>query len=158
MLTFIRGISTFLGATLVSCFVIPCGIIWAFIHALYMTFEDKWYSFFLLLYRFFIGTFHAFGYLFFHLGKFQDILWNVWAGELFEDCITTNENTWYGEANNITISESTGREQVNNPNKIVPFGNSFIKGLNIIFGQKQHAKDAYELGTKRKELESKYYN
>jgi len=157
MLVLLKGILTFIAATIVSLLVIPIGVIWAFIHAMYMSISDKWYSFFLLLYRFLVGTMHAVGYLFFYLGKFQDILWNVWAGELFEDFVTTNEDTWYGEPNNITISESTGREQIRNPDKIISSGNYFIKGLNVIFGQNQHAKDAYELGVKRKELESKYY-
>lgn len=122
-----------------------------------MSFKSAPLAILFYLYRFTVGTLHAFGYLFFHIAKFQDILWNVWAGEMFEDFVTTNEHTWYGLGEEITISESTGREAVVYPEGITKKGRLFISGLNTIFGQKKHAQDAYELGVKRKELESKYY-
>lgn len=154
----LAGIGTLIGATFVSSIALIPGLLYIFFHSIYMSFKSAPLAIFFYSYRFIIGTLHAFGYLFFHIAKFQDILWNVWAGEMFEDFVTTNEHTWYGKGEEITISESTGREAVEYSNKITKKGWLFISALNTIFGQKQHAQDAYELGVKRKELESKYYN
>lgn len=152
---FFKNILTLVGAAFFSCFIFPFGIPWSIGHAIVMSFKIKWNRWFWLLVRFVDGTFYAFGYLLFCIAKFLDILWNVWAGEAFEDAITTRENTEFGTI--ITISEATGKEETEFPKRITKTGRFFSKCLNIMFGQEQHAKDAYELGGKRKELESKYY-
>ena len=72
----------------------------------------------------------------------------------FEDLVTIREKTLFGSF--VTISEATGREEKDG--FLTPFGEWFTKLLNKVFGQTKHCLDTLELGIKRKELESKYYN
>ncbi len=152
---FFRNILTLTGALIISCFIFPLGTPYAVGHAIVLSFKTKRWEWFKLIIRFIDGIFYALGYLLFHTAKFLDILWNTMAGEMFEDIVTTREDTLFG-VRGITISESVGKEEVSG--FLVETGKKFTKGLNKIFGQSQHAADAYHLGLLRKELESKYYN
>lgn len=154
MIYFLKHILTFIQAIIVSPGIIVFGSIYAIGHSVYMSVKNNnrvWIDY---LIRFIDGIFFTIGYILFHLAKGLDLLWNVVAGEMFEDLITRKENTLFG-TRDITISEATGKEQ--HFENLTRFGQWFSRQLNRLFKQKQHCLDAYYLGVKRKELESNYY-
>jgi hypothetical protein len=104
-------------------------------HAVYMTITLKdWKALGKLVWRTIDGTFATIGYLFYHIGYTQDLMWNIY-GEAIEDVTTAKEDTLFGKKN-VTVSTSIGKEEIDN--KLVPSGKNISKVLNVAFNQKQH--------------------
>ena len=80
-------------------------------------------------------------------------MWNV-NGEIIEDMITAEEDTTFTQKN-ISVSASTGKLEIDG--KLNWFGRLFSKTLNLFFGQKQHAIDAWRYTQARKELKEQYF-
>lgn len=69
-----------------------------------------------------------------------DLLGNVVAGELLEDTMTTNEDTWFGNGK-ISVSAAVGYEEKRK--SLVPFGNFMTNTLGKVF-EKNHSINAYD--------------
>jgi hypothetical protein len=150
----IQNIITLIAAIIVSIPIFLFGIPYSLFHSVVMSFKERNFKVFFYLFRLVNGLLFSFGYLLFHIAKSFDLLWCVCAGELFEDLVTIRENTLFGTF--ITISEATGKEE--KEGFLTPFGKWFSNLLNKVFGQIKHCLDAYELGLKKIELETNYYN
>ena len=79
--------------------------------------------------------------------------WNV-NGEILEDIITSEENTYFSKKN-ISVSATVGDLEIRN--KLNKVGKIFSKLLNFFFKQKQHAVDAWYYTKDKKELKDKYF-
>jgi len=87
-------------------------------------------------------------YIFYHIAVAFDYLWNSTSGELFEQLLTTEEHTLYGEGD-VTISTSTGYVEVRGT--LTKKGKWFSKLLNKFFQEKAHCVDSYKRYLKNKE-------
>ncbi len=157
MKEFLKGLLILIGAIVITVIYLPIGIPYTYLHAIYWTIKGvekrKKGTFLWLIWRQIDGTFAAIGYMAYHIGVGLDMIWNV-NGEFIEDCTTTVEDTMFG-LKNTTVSTATGKEELEGRQK--PRGKWFNKALNVMFGQKRHAVDSYELHLKRKELDEIYF-
>ena len=149
-----NGLKTFIGATLISILYHPLAVPYQFGHALYLSvsLEDP-KAFFVLIWRFTDGMLAAVGYLLFHTAVAQDMTWNV-NGELIEDVVTHRDKTSFGEKN-ITVSSSVG--ELEEIDKLLPFGHTFSKVLNKAFNQKHHAVGSWKYHTAKIKLEKEHF-
>jgi len=69
-----------------------------------------------------------------------DLLGNATSGEMIEDCVTTEEDTLYGQGN-VTISAATG--ELETKGKLNKVGIWFTNMLSFCLG-KNHSIDAYK--------------
>ena len=101
--------------------------------------------------NFFTQVYHAFRYLFsrilrqnfwFTLAFFQDLMWNVVAGEFLEDIFTWEENTAYGMGK-VSVSGATGRQEIRG--KLNPTGIWFSKLLDRFFKEYKHCVNAWNI-------------
>lgn len=101
--------------------------------------------------NFFVQVYHAFRYLFsrifrqnfwFTLAFFQDLMWNVVAGEFLEDIFTWEEVTAYGMGQ-VSVSGATGRQELRG--KLTLKGKWFSKLLDKFFKEYKHCINAWNL-------------
>lgn len=154
MVELIKGIKLIIGALIVSIILIPIETLYSLGYSIWLliTFKD-WTKFFIFWLKLIDGILSAIGNLMYHIAIVLDQVWNI-NGELLEDITTNKENTLFG-TKNITVSASIGHLQKNHYLK--KSGKILSKILNIVFGQKSHALDAYELHIKEQELKDKYF-
>ena len=155
MKEFLKGIGVFIGATIISIIILWFLFLYSFGYSIWLTVTFKdWKSFFKFWWRLIDGILSVIGYIFYHLGYAQDLLWNV-NGEAIEDVVTTKEDTKFGKKN-ISVSAAIGKQEVDGD--ITYSGKVLSEILNVIFWQKQHAKDSWLFLEAYKLLESKYFD
>ena len=154
MKEFAIGILKMVAGIIVFIPMIVIGFIYSIFHAAYMTFTlKKWYMFFVLMWRNIDGTFAAIGHIAGEIGYGLDLLSNV-NGEIYEDVLTTEENTNFGKKN-ISVSSSTGKLEYEF--KIMKGREWFSKMLNWAFRQKQHAIDSYLFDKAKADIRKGYF-
>jgi hypothetical protein len=154
MKEFLNGLIVLIGASMITVLLFWYLILHQIGHAVYMTITLKdWKALGKLVWRTIDGTFATIGYLFYHIGYTQDLMWNIY-GEAIEDVTTAKEDTLFGKKN-VTVSTSIGKEEFQN--KLVPSGKKISKVLNVAFNQKQHAMDSWLFHKAKNELREKYF-
>ena len=154
MKEFFKGIMIFCGATIMSIVLLWFLFLYSLGYSIWLTITFKdWKSFFRFWWRLIDGTFATIGYVLYHIGYAQDLLWNI-NGEAIEDVVTTKEDTEFTKKN-ITVSASVGKLEIDND--LNKGGRIVSEVLNIIFWQKQHAKDSWLFLKAREELKNKYF-
>lgn len=149
------GLLELIGAIIVSLLLLPIGFIYSLGYSIWLSITiKKWYAFFLFWWRFVDGMFAAIGYMLHSIAYGLDLMWNV-NGEIIEDIITHEEHTEFSKKN-IPVSASTGKLELEA--KLNPRGKCFSKFLNIIFGQKAHAIDAWNYLIALRALKKDYFN
>jgi hypothetical protein len=150
----IKGLGIFIGATIVSVLILWFLFFYTFVYSFWLTITLKdWKSFFMFWVRLVDGILSVIGYVFYHLGYAQDLLWAV-NGEAIEDAVTNKEDTEFGKKN-ISVSSAVGKLEIDNDLK--RSGKIISEILNIVFWQKQHAKDSWLFREAYNELKSKYF-
>lgn len=142
--TIFRGPIFLIAAMLLGIIIIPIGFIYTLGKNII---EFKWHSFFKNIWNFILEILYVISWMCERLAVGIDILGNVAAGELVEDCVTTVEDTLYGK-HGITLSASTGdleiKENIYRNNKYLnKFGLIFTKTLSKVF-EKNHSILAYK--------------
>jgi hypothetical protein len=151
----LNGLITFIASIILTPFILAIAVPYAIGYNFYMMFaKRKFLLLFILTWRIIDGLCAAIGYILFHFSVGLDMIWNV-CGEIFEDIFTCREDSYFGEKN-ITVSSSIGH--LEKTNSLYKAGKRFSKLLNLVFKQKQHALDSWELHVKITELKSKYFN
>ena len=155
MKNFLFGFVTLVMAIIVSVLMFSVGTIYSLLYSIWLTITlKKWYAFFEFWWNMFDGYLHSLGNLLYEIAYFLDLCWNV-NGEILEDLITSEENTTFGNKD-ISVSATTGKLVIDN--KInTKFGKFFVKLLNVVFNQEQHAVDAWYFTKFRKELKDRYF-
>lgn len=149
------GLLEIIGAIIVSVLILPIGFIYSFCYSIWLSVTlKKWYAFFLFWWRFIDGICAALGYMLHSIAYGLDLMWNV-NGELIEDIITHEEHSEFSKKN-ITVSASTGKLELDG--KLNPRGKWFSKMLNVVFGQKAHAIDAWNYLVALRALKKDYFN
>lgn len=155
MKEFFIGLLEFIGAIIVTILLLPIGFIYSLGYSIWLTVTVKrWQAFFMFWWRFADGMFAAIGYMLHSIAYGLDLMWNV-NGEIIEDIITHEEHTEFSKKN-IPVSASTGKLELEG--KLNPRGKCFSKFLNIIFGQKAHAIDAWNYLIALRALKKDYFN
>lgn len=155
MKEFFIGLLEFIGAIVVTILLLPIGFIYSLGYSIWLTVTVKrWQAFFMFWWRFTDGMFAAIGYMLHSIAYGLDLMWNV-NGEIIEDIITHEEHTEFSKKN-IPVSASTGKLELEG--KLNPRGKRFSKFLNIIFGQKAHAIDAWNYLIALRALKKDYFN
>jgi hypothetical protein len=150
----IRGLAVFIGSTIVSILVLWFLFLYSFGYSIWLTVTFKdWKAFFKFWWRLIDGTLSVVGYILYHIGYAQDLLWNV-NGEAIEDVVTTKEDTQFGKKN-VSVSAAIGKQEIDGD--VTYSGKVFSEILNVVFWQKQHAKDSWLFLEAYKLLESKYF-
>lgn len=150
------GLVELIGAILVTVLVVPIGFLYSIIYSLWLTITmKKWYAFFKFWWDIIDGVAGALGHLLHNLAYSLDLIWNVAAGEMIEDGITAKEDTEFRKKN-VTVSASTGKLEIEG--ELNAAGKKFSKVLNIAFGQKAHAADAWNFLKALRELRKNYFN
>lgn len=148
------SILTLLGAVFVSIFVLSLGSIYSLGYSIWLSITlKKWNAFFIFWWRLLDGLLFAIANIIHSIAYSLDLMWNV-NGEMIEDIITSEEKTTFNNRA-ITVSASVGKLQ--EEGKLNETGKWFSKSLNIVFGQKSHALDAWEYFKAKNELEKKYF-
>ena len=98
--------------------------------------------------------FASLGYILHSFAYSLDLMWNV-NGELIEDIITHEEHSEFSKKN-ITVSASVGKLEIEG--ELNPRGKWFSKFLNMVFGQKAHAIDAWNYLIALRALKKDYFN
>ena len=149
-----QGLWALIFASIVTLLIIPVGTIYSFGYSFWLSVTGrKWYAFLQFWWRLIDGFCAALGHLFFELAYAMDLCWNV-NGEIIEDVITAKENTHFSQKN-ISVSATTGKLEIDgNLNKS---GMIFSSTLSFFFGQKSHAKDAWNFLQAKNELRNKYF-
>lgn len=149
------GLLELIGAIIVSLLLLPIGFIYSLGYSIWLSITiKKWYAFFLFWWRFVDGMFAAIGYMLHSIAYGLDLMWNV-NGEIIEDIITHEEHTEFSKKN-IPVSASTGKLELEG--KLNPRGKCFSKFLNMVFGQKAHAIDAWNYLIALRALKKDYFN
>lgn len=151
---FRTGFFNMVGAIVVFTPLISFGVIYSVVHAFYMAIKKRKIQ--LLghyIWRLIDGTYTVLGDMMkYGIAYRLDELGNVF-GESFEDSITTEETTPFGEKQT-TISASIGFLEYHNL-PMFKFGKFVSKLLNFAFRQKYHTIGSWELKLAKKELEDK---
>lgn len=148
------GLWSLLWASIVSGLVITIGTMYSLGYSIWLSVSGKdWKAFFRFWWRLLDGFCAALGHLLYECAYSLDLMWNV-NGEIIEDMITAEENTTFTQKN-ISVSASTGKLEIDG--KLNRFGRLFSKTLNLFFGQKQHASDAWRYTQARKQLKEQYF-
>lgn len=125
-----------IAAIVLGLVLIPIGGIY---HIGKLIYEFKFRMILHQVHRFFYHILNSISYIAKHIAIGIDLLGNVMAGELLEDIVTSNEDTFYGHSE-YTISAATGKlEQDKALNKTGLF---FTSILSKVF-EKNHAILAY---------------
>ena len=135
---FIQGIITLIGAAIVTC-LLSVGIIYTIIYLL-ITF--KFEKFFVYLWQLIDGTLGIIGFVCYKLGYALDLLWCLWAGEMIEDMITAEEETYF-RRHDITVSAAVG--DLTERKLLNKRGQFLNRLLNLAFNEKHHAVYAIRL-------------
>ena len=148
------GLWALVCAVIVTCLMVPIGILYSLGYSIWLTISlKKWYAFFVFWWHLIDGIAAAIGHFFYETAYSLDLTWNV-KGEILEDLITSEENTTFGQKN-ITVSATTGKIEIDG--KLNRVGRIFSKTLNFFFGQKQHAIDAWNYTQARKAIKEQYF-
>lgn len=140
----IKPLLLLLGAIFVTIIIVPPGIIYnvgkAIFHALKLKPLKAIWSiiryWLMILYQ----LWNVVKYFMVRLAVSLDLIWNATSGELIEDCVTTLEQTYFGNGN-ITVSAATGHlEDIEKLNKT---GKKFTAFLSVVLG-KNHSIEAWE--------------
>jgi hypothetical protein len=139
-----KPIALLLSAISITIILVPLGIIYNILKAIYHCLKFRPISaiIYILFYwlKVLYQIWNALKYLMMRLAVSLDLIWNATSGELIEDCVTTKEETWYGNGNR-TISAATGElEYYDELNKT---GIKFSKFLSEVL-DKNHCIKAYE--------------
>lgn len=134
--TIIKGPIYLISAIVLGIVVIPVGLIYTLGKKIV---EFKFSSFFGQIGMLLIHILFVFSWLCERIAVGLDILANVASGELIEDCITSKEDTLFGEPG-ITLSASTG--QIEYLEKLNPTGKWFTNILSSVF-EENHSLHAY---------------
>lgn len=130
----------FIGAFVVSLFLIPIGIIYNIGKSIYNFFK-YWYF---IIYQSYKAIKHLTKKtdksIMFNLAYCQDLMWNAFAGEFIEDLITDEEITYFGKGD-VTISASVG--EIENRNRTAKRGKWFSKFLDTVFKENKHCLNAW---------------
>lgn len=144
----ITPIIRLVSAIIISCIIIPIGIVYSIGKALL---ELKLLGVIRYIFSFLYNIIVTLGYLLNHIAIMLDMLWNV-SGEFIEDSVTWEEKTTFGFPK-ITVSASIGK--LEEENKLNKTGKWFSNLLNVAFNQKNHAKDAWKwYNTRKKHIQS----
>ena len=151
-LIIIRGPIFLISATILGIIILPIGLLYSIGKMIY---EAKFIKFFKRMWEFFLEILFVLSWICERLAVGIDILGNVVAGELFEDCVTTVEDTLYGK-HGITLSASTGdleiKEKLTNKNIYLnKTGLFFTKLLSKVF-ENNHSILAYKYYKLNKKL------
>lgn len=155
MKEFFNGILIFCGATITSFFLLWFLFLYSFGYSIWLTITFKdWKSFFKFWWRLIDGILATIGYVLYQIGYAQDLLWNI-NGEAIEDVVTTKEETEFSKKN-ISVSASIGKLEIDND--LNRGGRIFSEILNIVFWQKQHAKDSWLFLIMKEKLKSEFFD
>lgn len=148
------SILTLIGAIFVSIFILSLGSIYSLGYSIWLSITlKKWNAFFIFWWRLLDGLLFAIANIIHSIAYSLDLIWNV-NGEMIEDIITAEEKTTFNNRA-ITVSASVGKLQ--KEGKLNNTGKWFSKSLNIVFGQKSHAIDAWEYLKAKNKLDKKYF-
>ena len=151
----IKGLLELIGAILVTVLIVPIGFLYSLVYSFWLTITLKKFSaFFMFWWSLIDGILAGFGYMFHGLAYGLDLIWNVSAGEMIEDAITAKEDTEFRKKN-VTVSASVGKLEIER--KLNGRGKSVSKLLNYTFGQKSHAKDAWNYLVGLRKLKGNYF-
>lgn len=152
----LQGFLELIGSIIITVLIVPIGILYSLFYSIWLTLTlKKWYALFAFWWIIIEGVLSSIGYLFHSIAYFLDLIWNVTSGELIEDCITAEEHTEFRKKNT-TVSASTGKLEIEG--KLNKAGKKFSKFLNVGFGQKRHAIDAWNFLVALRELKKNYFN
>jgi len=147
-----------LWALIVSVALLPVGFVYNLLYGIWLSKRarkgNRWTAIFRFVWRIIDGVCAAIGHTIYEFAYGWDLSWNVVGGEFLEDCITAKEDTTFTEKN-VSVSASVGKLEIDNDlNKT---GKWFSKALNFAFGQKQHARDAWNYLQARNKLKAQYF-
>ena len=149
------GLISFIAATIVSCVVLPLGLLYGIGHGIYFSFlKCDIRIFFIELWITIDGFCASIGHMLYHIALGQDLMWNVVSGELLEDLITHKEGTTFRDKI-YPVSASVGKLEIDGD--LNRFGRFSSTVLSIVFAQKQHAIDAWNWNMARNKLKRKYF-
>jgi hypothetical protein len=141
----IKPIIEIVSAVVLGCIIIPLGIIHNIIKPFYDYRKRPLGDRLKLVFFYYVNIlFHLWSVakrLLHLIAREIDILGNVTSGELIEDTVTHEEDTYFGNGK-ITISASIGHVEVDG--KLNKFGKWISKVLNVAFNEKKHAEWSYE--------------
>ncbi len=140
-----KGIKLIVLAIIVTVILVPLGVIWNILKAIYNffmywinIFYQAWLS--LVFWVKAIPKTESFDEICFVSAMALDYMWNATSGELIEDIVTTEERTLFGKGE-VTVSAATGRQQVKR--KLTPTGEWFSGMLNKVFNEEAHCVDSW---------------
>lgn len=146
---YIAGFIELLAALFLSILIMPFGFLWGWIgKPIYevivgrFTFKQALLHFWNYFWRFIYQIYKVVERLAHYLAFVIDLAGNAIAGELFEDAITSDEDTLFGEGD-CTLSAAVGELETNEIH-MTKAGKLFSKLLNKVFRQKSHCMDAYK--------------
>lgn len=149
-----QGLWVLIWAIIVSVLMFTIGTAYSIGYSIWYTISLKNpLAFFKFWWRLIDGFSAAIGHIFYETAYALDLCWNV-NGEIIEDIITQEENTYFNQKN-ITVSATIGDLELRG--KLNKAGKIFTKILNFFFGQKQHAIDSWYYTKAKKELKEKYF-
>jgi hypothetical protein len=149
------GIVVLIASIIVSAIVLPLGFVYGIGHSIFFSFKKRDPRiFFIQMWVTIDGFFAGLGHVLYHVGLGQDIQWNVVSGELLEDMITPKEDTTFRDKT-YPVSASVGKLEIDQD--LNKYGRFSSRVLNIVFMQKQHARDAWNWNVARNELKKKYF-
>lgn len=133
-----------LGAILVTVLIVPPGIIYNIGKAFFHAFKLKPLKAVWSIIKYWLGILYQLWnvvkYFIVRIAVVLDLIWNATSGELIEDCVTTVEQTYFGNGN-ITVSAATGHLEENE--KLNKTGKKFNSLLSLVLG-KNHSIEAWE--------------
>lgn len=145
-----------IGSISVFTLVIVAGSLYGLFHSLFMTLTLKdWKAFPLFFWKLFDGVFIGLGKILMNVAIGYDVLANVIGGEMVEDLTTFEEQTTFGDP--ITLSASVGEIEIREKDSLTVSGKRLSRVLNIVFNQRSHALDSWEIHLKRKQLNNQFF-
>lgn len=146
---YIKGIIQLIVASILAVLVLPIGFLWGWIgKPIYEVIKGRYNlkkaltHFGKYFIKFIYQIYKVIERLAHYLALVIDLTGNAIAGELFEDIVTSEEDTLFGEGD-CSISSAMGELEVNNK-KITKAGRLFSKMLNWTFRVNSHCTDAYK--------------
>lgn len=139
-----RELILFIASIIVSGVVIPTGIIWNIVTSIKRTCKLRFWEgighFLMYWILVFFQIWSAIKYILYHLAIGFDLMWNATSGEMLEDLVTKEEDTYFGKGN-VTISAAVGRQEVRG--KLNKRGRGFSRFLDRLFKEKNHCINAW---------------
>lgn len=137
LFNFTQPIVWFISATLISIVLIPIGLLYDIGKNIKeLNLKKGLYTFWVLIKAILISISWLLG----QVAIFLDLIWNICAGELIEDCVTGKEDTEFRKTH-ITVSGSIGKLKLNN--QLHKYGKWFDIFLDKVFSEKDHSLKAY---------------